>query len=424
MTRLRSSFNRESLRQFWQHIATQEYCTWASPYLAYLRTPLGVLSLAAIAALLCGLFVAPQGFVVLAAISAVIGIGCAWPWVGIRGISCQLQFTVPRTEEGQPVDVELVVTNRWPWPVWGLAVEGGFSQFEEGEEHAEIAISRIAGWSRSHFRRPFVPALRGRYPTGKPDLVTEFPFGLWKGRRPIQVASSLTVWPERFSLPPLALTCGSQSWTGQPSESATGSIGHRTTVREYRRGDSMRQIHWAKTALYDKLVSYEREGLVVSDAVVSLDTHPHFHTGVGGQSSVEWTIRIAASICKALLSQGVDLTVLTPASRFRAVSRSNDLTKLLDWFALLEVRDDSVPRSNFSSQSARHSNRLSVHVTTDLSPSCSGDSIVYLTEPERSDSARNAHVSRSWITVRKDADVATQVRNRWQNGPRSVRYAV
>ena len=34
----------------------------------------------------------------------------------------------------------------------------------------------------------------------------------------------------------------------------------------------MRQIHWAKTALYDKLVSYDREGLAVSDATITLDT--------------------------------------------------------------------------------------------------------------------------------------------------------
>ena len=424
MTRLPSLFDRARLRQIWKHLSTREYCQWASPYLKYLRTPLGVLSLTAFAALLCGLFVVPHGFVVFAAIAAVIGIGCIWPWIGIRGISCQLQFNVPRTEEGNAVDVEMVITNRWPWPVWGLAVEGGLSPSEESSDHPEIAISRIAGWSRSHFHRPFVPTQRGRYPVGKPQLVTEFPFGLWKGRRAIEVASSLLVWPERFALPPLALPCGSQSWVGQPNEGSTGSLGHRTTVREYRRGDSMRQIHWAKTALYDKLVSYEREGVVVSDATVALDTHPSFHNGSGDQSSIEWTIRIAASICQALLQQGVNLIVLTHTSHFRALSRGNDLTSLMDWFALVDARDGSMPRSSVRSRSARFTNSLSVHITTDLSHSFSGDSIVYLTDSERSCSANDNYLPHSWITVRRGFDIPSQIRSSWRNGPRSVRHAV
>lgn len=423
MTRLPLPIDRDSFRQLWEHFSTREYCTWASPYLSYLRTPLGVLSLAAVAALLCGLFVAPQGFVVLAAIGAVIGIGCIWPWIGIRGVSCQLQFTAPRTEEGEAVDMELVVTNRWPWPVWGLAVEGGFSRSEDGDDHTQIAISRIAGWSRGHFRRPFVPALRGRYPIGKPLLVTEFPFGLWKGRRSINIASSLLVWPQRFALPPLALPSGSQSWVGQPSECTTGSIGHRTTVREYRRGDSMRQIHWAKTALYDKLVAYEREGVVITDAIVSLDTHPSLHKGSGDQSSIEWTIRIAASICEALLYQGVKLTVFTHADHFYALSTGNGLNGLLDWFALIDAGDQSSPNSCVRSRSARLANGLTVHITTDLSHSFSGDSIVVLTDSEQKPSANNYPIQRSWITVRRGVDVPSQIRSGWRNGPGSVCHA-
>ena len=424
MTRLPRPSDGNRWKQFWEHLATREYCTWASPYLSCFRTPLGALSLTATAALLCGLFVAPQSFVVLAAIAAVIAIGCVWPWIGIRGVSCQLQFSVLRTDEGKPVDVELVITNRWPWPVWGLAVEGGFSQAEASGDHPQIAISRVAGWSRGRFQRPFVPEVRGRYPIKKPQLVTEFPFGLWKSRRPIDVRSHLLVWPERFALPPLTLPCGAQSWVGQPSESATGTIGHRTTVRDYRRGDSLRQIHWAKTALYDKLVSYEREGLVISDATVSLDTHPKLHRGSGDQSSVEWTIRIAASICEALLYQGVNLTVFSHTGHFRAISHANDLVGLLDWFALLDASDGTMSSSSTRARSLRHKNGLSVHVTTDLSHSFSGDSIVYLTDPQEPDSGIGAQTSRNWITLRRGIDIPSQVRDGWRNGPRSACHAI
>ena len=45
------------------------------------------LALTAIAALLCGLFVAPQGFVVFASVAAVIVVGCVWPWFESSGIA-------------------------------------------------------------------------------------------------------------------------------------------------------------------------------------------------------------------------------------------------------------------------------------------------------------------------------------------------
>lgn len=424
MKRLPLRFDNDRFQKFWEHLSTREYCQWATPYLSRLRTPLGVLSLAAAASLLCGLFVTPQGFAVFAAILAVVGIGCAWPWIGIRGVSCQLQFTSPRTEEGKPVELQLAITNRWPWPVWGLAVEGGFSPQEAEEEEAQIAVSRVGGWSRGHYQQTFTPTLRGRYPIGKPQLVTEFPFGLWKARRPIEVTSSLLVWPERFTLPPIAMSCGTQSWVGQPTDCTTGTIGHRTTVREFQRGDSMRQIHWAKTALYDKLVSYEREGLAISDAVVSLDSHPSLHKGSGPQSSIECTIRIAASICEALLHQGVSLTVYTHAGQFRALSRGSDLTSLLDWFALFDARDGKVSHAKARPRSNRFTNSLVVHITTDLSTSFSGDSIVYLTNPERCSSANGNHTPGSWIQVRDSADIPSQIRNGWRNGPRSVRHAI
>jgi uncharacterized protein (DUF58 family) len=423
MNALRNPKQRRNWKRMLQQIATREHCEWASPYLAWLRQPLGILVLSGFAALICGLFAAPQGFVVFAAIVAVVAIGCVWPWIGICGVRGQLRFAAGRTEEGKPVEVELAVTNRWPWPVWGLAVEGGFLQQEASRSQPAIAVSRIEGWSRSYFRWRFVPELRGRYPVAHPYLVTEFPFGLWKANRRIDVGSTLIVWPARFALPPLVLPCGRQSWAGQPSECAAGSLGHRTTVREYRRGDSLRQIHWAKAALYDKLVSYEREGFAVADAMISLDTHPALHRGSGRDSSVEWTIRIAASICDALLRQGINVTVTAHAGQFRAHSAGNSPAALLDWFALLNTGDVSASRSTRRTCSVRRAETLTIHITTDLAGTFANDSIIYLTESSFGARSGYRRSSQGWMTVTSGADVPSQIRSGWRNGPRSFHHA-
>lgn len=410
-------------KRFIEHLNEQEYCKWASPYLRSLRQPLGVLVLMATAALLCGQFAAPQGFVVFGAIIVVITVGCVWPWVGIRGVSCQLSFTSQRAVEGAPVEAELVITNRWPWPVWGLAIEGGFRPDEQANGQAAIAISHIGGWSRGRYRWSFTPSMRGHYPISCPQLVTEFPFGLWKAKKRVDVSSSLIAWPQRFPLPPLPLASGTQSWIGQPSECAAGSLGHRTTVREYRPGDSMRQIHWAKTALYNKLVSYEREGLAVADATITIDTQRSLHPETGPQSTLEWSIRIAASICEALLRQGVGVTVVAHSARFQIQSNRSDPSMLLDWFATLDAGQSDLGVPVDRSCSSRVLAALTLHITTDLTETTRGDSIVLLTKADPSSEGCARYSTRSWIVVKQGGDVPSQVRKGWRNGPRKIQHA-
>lgn len=424
MRRVRASRPGSSWKNLVGRLRERKNFEWASPCVAWLRHPLGVLLQMGFAALLCGLFVAPSGYVVFASVVAVILIGCVWPWVGIRGVACQLEFATRRTEEGRPVNIELVITNRWPWPVWGLAVEGGFSSSSGCEFQSPIVISRVGGWTRNSLRRQFVPPIRGHYPISCPQLVTGFPFGLWEARRGIEVLSTLIVWPKRFSLPPLELPFGKRSWSGQLSECTIGSLGQRTTVREYRRGDSMRQIHWAKTALYDKLVSYDQEGQAITDAIVRLDTHPTLHNGLGHDSSLEWIIRIAASICDTLLSQGIRITAVTEGGEFRAWSKGSIRTSLLDWFAELDTSHDCEERSSDQFRPNHQASVLTFRITTDLSTNLASNSIVVKTESGEHTETTTARLAKGWMTVGRSADIPSQIRAGWRNGPRRIRHAV
>jgi uncharacterized membrane protein YraQ (UPF0718 family) len=89
--------------------------------------PLGVMSLAALTALLCGLFLHPRGLVLFAGVAAVTALGVAWPWLSLRGLHGSVSFARARGAEGEPVEVRLTLRNGLPWSAWGLAVRGGFS---------------------------------------------------------------------------------------------------------------------------------------------------------------------------------------------------------------------------------------------------------------------------------------------------------
>ncbi len=82
---------RQSFRRF-TGVLNHDFCPWANRYVYWLKQPIGWFILAATAALVIGVSVAPHALVIFAAISVVIVLGVAWPWIGVRGISCGLSF--------------------------------------------------------------------------------------------------------------------------------------------------------------------------------------------------------------------------------------------------------------------------------------------------------------------------------------------
>lgn len=150
-------------------VLQHDFCPWANRYVYWLKYPLAQLALATIAALCIGIWVVPQGFVAFGGLLIVIVTGLCWPLLALRPVTAVLNFQQPRTTEGEPVLATLTIQNGWPWPLWGLVLEGGFC----GEEwHAdetidrniEVGLAGIPGWSSVDFTWRFTPDCRGKYP--------------------------------------------------------------------------------------------------------------------------------------------------------------------------------------------------------------------------------------------------------------------
>ena len=146
------TFNMSRSKQILLKLLTHDYTPWANRYVYWVKSPLGVLIVAAMVALICGMFVASQALVVFAAIAIVIGVGISWPWLGLRGVACDLSFARHRVREGDPVKVVVSIVNRWPLPVWGLAIEKGFF-VASGDDVDEtvVGLARIGALSKTEF---------------------------------------------------------------------------------------------------------------------------------------------------------------------------------------------------------------------------------------------------------------------------------
>ncbi|TWT29639.1 DUF58 domain-containing protein [Blastopirellula retiformator] len=373
-----------------RQLLTRDYTPWANRYVYWLRTPFGVLIAAAVVSLVLGWFVTPQSFVIFGAIAGVLAIGICWPWIGLRGVGCSLRFPRQRCEEEEEVAVEVEIVNRWPFPVWGLAIERGFFHSEQGEREAVVSLARIPGWTTCRFSFTYRPMVRGVYPTTPPSIATEFPFGLWKASRPTQVAQSLIVWPRVFPLTSLELPSGNCRQLLGASDTRSGDHGDRTGARPYRLGDSLRNVHWAQTARCDRLIVSERQEAAQTAVTVVIDSSQSQHRGVGRDATLEWSLRIGLSVAAALVKQNVTVHVALGGQ-----------THLLDgrpasWRRLLDTAAQLTPSA--ATPTAVSANGLVIGVRTDLAPSTPRESRAIVLRTNEESDAR-AEPKGNWIEL-------------------------
>ena len=397
-------------------LLNEDFCPWANRYVYWLKKPLGILIVAALASLLCGLFVAPQGLVIAATIAVTIVLGMVWPWVGLRGLSCQLQFSGRRGLEGESSPVEIVVQNRWPFPVWGLAIEEGFFLEDEGEDATAVALSGIRGWSKTKFVWDFRPKCRGVYPTKLVRISTEFPFGVWKSSRDIDECEKLTVWPKTVCLEPALLSDGSNRSLLQHSDKRSGQEGDRIGVRAYREGDSLRLVHWAKTAKCGQLIVSERQGAAQSSVVIAIDTDPCIVHGTGPNSSFEHAIRIAASLCEQLAHQNVAVVMVANSDAWHVQPTELSRRRSLDRLAVI-TSAEPVDLAGYSS----HEERFVITTSAARSARGSGWKTITLAPPDQAELDRGSVGERAendWLHIDDATQPVAQFVRHWRRNVR------
>lgn len=303
------------------------------------KTPLGALMAAAIAAALCGVFLHPNGFVVFLAIVLVLIFGLVWPWLSVRGLGALLQFGRTRAREGESVTIRLALRNRAPWAVSGIGVHFASGDCQDGRSDGGVAY--VKGRTTTDCRWQFIPEQRGEYPRRAPQLSCGFPFGLWHATRPVAVETNLLVWPRVFSVGPLPLTAGDRSCDGAVFRNKAGTTGDLLGVRPYRRGDSLRRIHWPQTARHGRLVVCELQSPAHPLVQIVVDTDPSMHAGQGADSSREWAIRIAASFMEGWLRDGAQVEAVIGGALFPGRAGAAQIPVLLD--ALARVAPEQGP---------------------------------------------------------------------------------
>jgi uncharacterized protein (DUF58 family) len=135
---------------------------------------------------------------------------------------------------------------------------------------------------------------RGLYTFPELRLTSKGPFGLFGVKRTLTLADEILIYPFYHPLKRLRLL-----ETTELAERETAQVGVGSQVvgtREYRPGDTLRQIHWRSTARVGKLVVKEFAKEDQPSLAVVLDLQATSSLGQGKFSTFETAVRIAASL--------------------------------------------------------------------------------------------------------------------------------
>ncbi len=124
------------------------------------------------------------------------------------------------------------------------------------------------------------------------EITSLDPLGLFRGLMIVGMPQDLLILPKRHPIPQLELPGSARYQAGGVAQSSSvGESEEFVALRDYRRGDSTRHIHWKSLAKTGRLIIKEQENEFFVRHALLLDTFP-----VGGEGlRFEEAVSVAAS---------------------------------------------------------------------------------------------------------------------------------
>jgi uncharacterized protein (DUF58 family) len=201
-------------------------------------------------------------------------------------------------------------------------------------------------------------AKRGVYLLENLQLLMPDPLGFFQKSSPLSPSPSrLIALPKRYALPHFEMP-GSSTFRigGEETSNAIGTFGEFLSIREYRPGDSLRQIHWKSWAHTGRPMVKELEDTFYPRYALILDTSP----GSCDRMVFEEMVSISSSFITSLDHSDalLDLMFIADHAHIVTAGRGYERTeKLLE--VLANVQIDPIPRFDvLSSTVIQHCDRI------------------------------------------------------------------
>ena len=278
---------------------------------------------------------------------------------------------------GEPFMVRYVVTNRSRFfPVFNIHIE---ERAVQGHFAWNAVMDPVAAWvmhvgpkETVHGEAELWPRRRGTAEFGALRIWTTFPFGIIKKSITILNPQHALIYPQLYELRRGVLTAVTpQGLLGATVSRHSGAGEDYFGMREFRPGDSMRQIAWKRTAALDQLVSIERTTpappkvrIVMNLTRATHELESGADTDETARDLEEAAISLAASLIQFADLNGYEVGLSLPGSALPSIQVRRSVwhrEKLMAALASIDLDAARIPPTPQSEAGSERTGRIVVH---------------------------------------------------------------
>jgi uncharacterized protein (DUF58 family) len=243
---------------------------------------------------------------------------------------------LPDFHEDDPVAVSLQIINSKLRPAFLVTGQETCPFAPPGEQNQPLFASSLFKNQTAHFDYQTTCYRRGLYTFSKIPLRSSGPFSLFSTRRTITVPTEILIYPAFHPLKRIRLL--ENRGFADRRVMRVGAGNEVIGTREYRSGDSLRQIHWRSTARLGKFVVKEFSDDDQLTMTVVLDLSKQGSVGQGKFSTFETAVRLAASLGHYATHKKIPFRLVGHSGRWRPPNMALSWSGTLNYLA--KVKND------------------------------------------------------------------------------------
>ncbi|NCO35604.1 MAG: hypothetical protein AUJ92_01210 [Armatimonadetes bacterium CG2_30_59_28] len=229
----------------------------------------------------------------------------------LSGLQLECHSARRPVTEGQQTFISVNFHNAGSFNKTGVGLELFLRNETQGVDfHRTYGIEFVQGGDRLSIPVPLPNLYRGSHRLLRAQLIGNDPVGLFRFVRSVSVEATLLVYPRSEIFQRALLhSRDAQRQSGRMVLRQSATSPEFFGVREYHPGDDLRWVHWPATARHGRLILREFEATIHGSAQFWIDLSAHQTYGQGVDASLEWALRIAASLIHDQVFSGRTVSV-------------------------------------------------------------------------------------------------------------------
>jgi uncharacterized protein (DUF58 family) len=228
-----------------------------------------------------------------------------------RAVRVERSLDPPRAPVGAPVAVELQIVGGHLLGALRLVDAAPDAAGPQADAPPRFTVHRLSSRGTATLTYPLRPVLRGVHRVGPLTGTVTDPLGLAEFDQELTGPDRLVVLPRVVPLRGVPPALGAGEGTAGAALNHQGQGATDVLIRAYRQGDELRRVHWRSTARHGELMVRLEERPWRGGMTLLLDRRDAAHRGRGADSSLEFAVSLAASVCMHLFARGEPVTLVT-----------------------------------------------------------------------------------------------------------------